>query len=520
MGRYRHISIALITLAASFSAAPRCVWLLPRMDLPRVAAFVDQPVEIRGSGFESPGPTQMLLVGAAGNELAISSESGSILEWSKDRIVADLPLGQHSGWVRVVTFRGASTPVPIEVFEYDWFDVPQTSGTGAPLALAVDSEQRVWANHEFHRTFQMLDPEAGYVESLSIPRPLDPGPFAQSIFGDGPTQMSVLGEDILVAPDGRIWFTQGGAYLYSGSFPNHSRIVCFDPDASAGAEPFRIYNIPGDWNEVIGLAWDAQRHRIWFTEGGLVSGAKVVSFDPDQIPYDNQFNFTESLEDQVCPPEGPYEDCFRVYPLPNPMAQPAHLVVDDAGFVWFTEYWADAVARLDPETGALEEFPLPDPIGESYPVPFVGSGPWKILVSPDGDIVFNEYFDSTLVRLRADRIDDPECRSLDEDGRNPCLEELVVPDVDLLNEQVHSIAFDGAGNLWFTQASQAESDNRASLGFVSPDWSYVVRLPPLSSFAAVGRATAAGIAIDPGTGDIWFAEYVRKRIGRLRRLSD
>ena len=32
--------------------------------------------------------------------------------------------------------------------------------------------------------------------------------------------------------------------------------------------------------------------------------------------------------------------------------------------------------------------------------------------------------------------------------------------------------------------------------------------------------SGAGIAIDPMTGDVWIAEFWRKRIGRLRRLAD
>ena len=42
----------------------------------------------------------------------------------------------------------------------------------------------------------------------------------------------------------------------------------------------------------------------------------------------------------------------------------------------------------------------------------------------------------------------------------------------------------------------------------------IVRLPPLPG---EGQAAADGIAIDSKTGDIWFAEYWRHRLGRLRR---
>jgi len=48
----------------------------------------------------------------------------------------------------------------------------------------------------------------------------------------------------------------------------------------------------------------------------------------------------------------------------------------------------------------------------------------------------------------------------------------------------------------------------------------MVRLPPLSLFPGEGGAAAAGIAIDPATGDIWFAEFYRQRIGRLRKVPE
>jgi len=59
-----------------------------------------------------------------------------------------------------------------------------------------------------------------------------------------------------------------------------------------------------------------------------------------------------------------------------------------------------------------------------------------------------------------------------------------------------------------------------SLGFVTPDWRHIVRLPPLSLFPGEGGVAAAGIAIDPATGDIWLSEFYRKRIGRLRKVPE
>lgn len=365
----------------------------------------------------------------------------------------------------------------------------------------------------------MLDPWVGEVIGLPIPKPPNPGPFATTLFNDHRTQTSTLGEDIIVDPQGRVWFSQGGGYLYQGIHPNHSRIVSFDPEGVPG-QKYRVYNIPGNWNEVMGLAWDSVRGRLWFTEGGLVTGNKLVSFNPERVPYDNNFDFSQPLDHLICAPGAPDDDCFHVYTLPSGQLQPAHVIVDGSGFVWYTGYWSNSLGRLDPNSGEVDIYPLPDAIGQSDPVIFVGSGPWQILLSPDnGDIVFNEFFDSTIDRFRITRIGDPACLSLNAEGRNPCIDELVVPNADLVNEQVHSIAYDSDGNLWFTQHGPDEAGTNVSVGFVTADWENVVRLPPLSLFQGEGGAASAGIAINHSSGEIWFAEFFRQRIGRLRKVN-
>jgi hypothetical protein len=54
---------------------------------------------------------------------------------------------------------------------------------------------------------------------------------------------------------------------------------------------------------------------------------------------------------------------------------------------------------------------------------------------------------------------------------------------------------------------------------VTPDFSFIARLPPLPRAAGEPATSAAGLAVDPRTGDIWFAEFWSKRIGRLRRVG-
>ena len=222
---------------------------------------------------------------------------------------------------------------------------------------------------------------------------------------------------------------------------------------------------------------------------------------------------------QICEDGEPIDDCYRVYHLPRSSTHPAHVEVDRRGLVWYTGYWGNLIGVLNPETGRVIEYPLPEPIGLGDPVWIVGSGPWQILEAPDGDIVFCEFFDSTIGKFNVRRILDPACRSLGADGFNPCIDEWIIPDVDLRNETVHSIAFDLEGRLWYTIHTVADYHGEASLGYLTADFSHIVRLPSLEGFPADDPASAAGVAIDPTTGDVYFCEFWRQRIGRLRRVE-
>jgi streptogramin lyase len=132
--------------------------------------------------------------------------------------VIRLPQGARSGRLRIKTAAGESHNTRLEVYRYEWFDIPPTQDTNAmPLSIARAADGTLWINQEFHY---------------------------------------------------------------------HSRIVCYDP-AAPEMNRFRVYNVPGDWNQVIGLVWDTRRNRLWFAEGGLDRGRKIISFDPERVRWDS-----------------------------------------------------------------------------------------------------------------------------------------------------------------------------------------------------------------------------------------
>jgi streptogramin lyase len=492
----------------------------PVIDNLEIASYQGGLIEIHGHGFGAPTPTSSLLFRSGSQSKSIPSNSPKILLWNDHVIHMALKENTPSGKLRVSNAAGISAAANIEVFAYDWFNIAPTPGTNAsPLSIAVDNAQRVWVNQEFQLNFQRLDLSTGVVTGLDTPKPPGPGPFASTIFSDHQSQTSVLGEGVMVDPLGRIWFTQGGGSLYGGIHENHSRIVCVLPDAPGGLE-FRVYNVPNDWNEVIGLTWDPTRNWVWFAQGSLSQGSRIVGFDPELIPWDNQFDFSTSLQHQVGEPGLPSDPVFHFFDVPNPGAFASHLIVKSNGDIWFTHFWGSAIGRLQPFTGGMTTYPVPAAISLSLPSIFVGAGPWQILEDPNGDIVFNEFFDSTITRFDISRADDPLTMQLDVNGLNPGMTDRVVPRFNRRREALHSIAYDLEGRLWYTLHTENETGLDASVGYLTPDWRHMTRFSPMDKTAGVGAWSAAGIALEPISGDLFLAEFWRKRIGRLKQVSE
>jgi streptogramin lyase len=314
--------------------------------------------------------------------------------------------------------------------------------------------------------------------------------------------------------------------------------------------------------------------------------ARLTSFDPQHIPADGHFDFSTTaicvttsnaealgtcsnapwqpclgaddcvLAEWICPPDAAEtRACYRQYELPEHAETflPGQVAVHPAdGSIWYTSYWGgNHLGRLDPDSGVFALFPVPVPRAATacdYSIcrcspaeidaqcrrcciySLFGAAPWALAITGAGDVAFTEYVGGAVGRFRFSELQNPACTALDARGQNPCIDELVVTPPEL---RVHSLALDRAQNVWFTQDGPM-SDVRAptSVGYVLPDWSGYVLLPPLSLYPffnsdgsycptdphAFVSFTGAGIGIDPGTQAIWFADFCRKRLARLRRL--
>ena len=479
----------------------------PRVSDAIAATFVGGRVTLRGSSLGAPGPDSRIVL----DTRSIASTDPAVTTWTASRVVFVLGTADGPGHVALHTPHGDTPPIPLELYSLRRFDVPVTAQTNdGPLALALDAgAAHALLDEEYQREeIKAMSTISGAWTVVPIPSPPDPGPFATKTYcGDCRTQISELGESAVVDTAGRVWISQGGGLLYTAGFPNHSRIVRWDPPTGG----LRVYDLPGDHNEVTGLAWDAPAHRLWYAQAGLDAGATLGFFDPEAVAYhDGTFDFSSPV---VWGPPG-----AQSFPLPATDEYPAQLAIDDAGKVWYSAYLKGSLGRLDPATGAVDTFPLPPPRSASPNA--LSAGPWTIVVRPDG-VLFVEQFDLQIGRLDRARAEsgDPACRAL-ASARNRCIRYLDVPDADTTNELAGELASAADGRLWYTVGmtpASASTSSGGTIGFVTPDFSAIERFPPIPTGTSGAGAWPTGIAIDPTDGDVWVADYLR-RVYRLHRL--
>jgi streptogramin lyase len=508
----RLIALCLAVAAVcTFRGGTATAGLPPNVSQPRVIALAGGPLTLSGANFGLPVQTRSLRFDYAGGPTLVPSNSPYISQWSSTSITLTVPPSARTGTVTVIVDGQPGNAVPAEIFMLTRTSTVSASAPNAnPLTLAIDAASSAWVLDEFHGPLERVtpgDPDALSAVNIPLPGPI----FAYNVNQDIASATSILGEDVDVASDGGIWFTQGGAYLYSGAQHNASRIIRYDPTNGT----FACYNVPIDSAEVFGVLIDEARGRVWYAEGSLDHGNAISYFTLGGAVSECNVD-PASAPPPICA-QLPVPSCHRRYPIPTAGAGAAHLTLDGDGRVWFTEFWKNRIGRLDPLTGAIMELPLPAPIVASGPGTDVGSGPFEITADENGDIVFVESFDATVSRVNRALADTGACTSLDAFGRNPCVDELYVGTNGVDGAFIHDVSLGRDGRLWFGVTGEAfglfatiVTDPVTPLvGFISPDDNDAVVTMPMPN------ADSGGAFQDTLTGDVWVLEYRNRSVYRL-----
>lgn len=169
----------------------------------------------------------------------------------------------------------------------------------------------------------------------------------------------------------------------------------------------------------------------------------------------------------VCAQTSPqWQDHY--YPTPTQGSQPWNIVVGPDGNLWFTEYGASNIGKLDPATGQIQEFIIPT----------AGSGPMGLVAGSDGNLWFTEQQGNNIGRFNI---------------ATSTFDEFPIPTA---NAYPFSIAAGSDGNLWFTESSP---DMNAKVGKIT-------MAGDITEFSlADGQADPTGITRG-SDGNIWFAQ--------------
>ncbi len=273
---------------------------------------------------------------------------------------------------------------------------------------------------------------------------------------------------------------------------------------------FREYPLPQSDSQIMRLAIDHEG-RIWFGEMGK---NYLAVFDPRaqtfqqmtpphgrygvmgvQVAPDDTIWFVEQYANYIghyFPATGRYQ----MYPLPTltipdashpgktltlPSA-PNELVLDSHGMVWFTEFNADRLGRLDPHTGLTQQYPLAAKKSVQTLLPY------GITVDPQGMVWFTEASSDHLGRL------DPAT------GRIRFFT-MPGPDVPLME-----IASDAHGIIWATSFSSGL--------LLRLDPRTATFIPYYASFTGKGTGGLYGLVVTPA-GEIWITDLAENVIAHL-----
>jgi virginiamycin B lyase len=162
-------------------------------------------------------------------------------------------------------------------------------------------------------------------------------------------------------------------------------------------------------------------------------------------------------------------------PIPTINSDPIDIATGSDGALWFTEFEADELGRIDPTTHAITEFPFGG----------VLNTPVGIAAGPDGNLWFTSEFDDRIGLI------------------NPTTHFSLAINIPTPMSDPFAIVAGPDGALWFTEYSGDK------IGRVVPTSSQITEFP-----VPTADSHPQGIAVGPD-GNLWFTESTSGKIGKL-----
>ncbi len=161
-------------------------------------------------------------------------------------------------------------------------------------------------------------------------------------------------------------------------------------------------------------------------------------------------------------------------PTPTAVSVPRGITTGPDGNLWFAEYGANKIGKLDLQTGVITEFAVPS----------AAASPLSIVSGPDGNLWFTEWDGRKIGKV------DPQTGDITESG--------LLPGVG----HPYGIAVGSNGNIWFGEAISGK------IGEIDP-----VSMA-ITQFTVPTNSDNVGIAAG-SDGAMWFTEGAANQIGRI-----
>ena len=178
-------------------------------------------------------------------------------------------------------------------------------------------------------------------------------------------------------------------------------------------------------------------------------------------------NFPEKGKPAAAVIPGPAEISFKMWQAPTPGSRPHDPLAASDGSLWYTGQLANVLGRVDPQSGAIKEYPLKT----------AHSGPHGLQQDRDGNIWYTGNTGSLIGKL---------------DPKTGAVTEYSTPEPG----DPHTLIFDNSGILWFTM------QNANRIGRLDPKTGEIKLLKPPTA-----NARPYGMALN-SKGTVFFVEQI------------
>ena len=223
----------------------------------------------------------------------------------------------------------------------EWDLPPEMGGINT---AKPDSKGMIWFPAGRIGVVARLDPHTGEVKTWAAP------------MGDKPPVSEGAFHDIMVDQQDNVWVTGGGL----------SKIFKLDTKTFQ----FSVWDIPEDYGLKPHTGELDAEGNYWVTmQTGKPGKGWVVKLDPrtgETAGFPTQASFPH--------PYGP---------------EPYGLAIDRSGTIWFTELFSGKLGKIDPKTGKMTEYSVPNP----------AAGPRRLDVDSKGNLWFTECFTGQIAKF-------------------------------------------------------------------------------------------------------------------------